>query len=407
MITRSTTRNALLAAATLLAAYGPARAASGWLVSYDKAVAESKKTGKPILADFTGSDWCGWCIKLDQEVFGTPDFAKWSKDNVVLLQLDFPQRRRLPDDLRRQNEQLKNKYNVSGFPTVLFLSAEGAVVGRSGYQAGGPKAWIASAQKIVDTVPKPAKPEKLELMTGLADAQKAAAEKDRPLLVLGAYGGVERTFKDLFTDGDFGRFANGRLVTVQVSTGAAPTSADGKALAALRTQHKLPKTPTQVIVLDPAGEKLLYSTGSAPKAGALTAELLKHLPKPAYDGKWLEDFAEAKKIATGLQRPILMDFTGSDWCIWCKKLDQEVFSKADFQKYAEGNLVLLKVDLPRQSKLPAERLQQNRDLAQQFGVRGFPTLVLVDAAGTEKGRIGGYPQGGLGDIRKMVSSAKN
>ena len=65
----------------------------GWYVNVQKANVESAKTGKPILANFTGSDWCGWCMKLRREVFDTPEFQEWAKKNVVLLELDYPRKK--------------------------------------------------------------------------------------------------------------------------------------------------------------------------------------------------------------------------------------------------------------------------------------------------------------------------
>ena len=98
-----------------------APAESGWLVSWDKAVEQSKKTGKPILADFTGSDWCGWCIKLKKEVFSTPEFTEWAGKNVILLELDFPRKTKQDDAIKKQNKDLMTKYKIKGFPTVLIL----------------------------------------------------------------------------------------------------------------------------------------------------------------------------------------------------------------------------------------------------------------------------------------------
>jgi protein disulfide-isomerase len=108
----------------------------------------SKKTGKPVLVNFTGSDWCTWCHKLEGEVFATKDFKTWASKNVILLELDFPQAKKLPDALKKQNDDLSKKYKVEGFPTILFLDASGKELGRSGYMKGGPKAWLKNAEKF-------------------------------------------------------------------------------------------------------------------------------------------------------------------------------------------------------------------------------------------------------------------
>ena len=72
----------------------------GWLVNLDEAYNLSKKTGKPIMANFTGSDWCGWCKRLSAAVFQKPEFKQWADENVVLLELDFPRRKKIPDAIR-------------------------------------------------------------------------------------------------------------------------------------------------------------------------------------------------------------------------------------------------------------------------------------------------------------------
>jgi len=133
-----------------LALAGASVAAPGWLTSYDEAVKQSKKTGKPILADFTGSDWCTFCIRLHKEVFEKPEFKAWAAKNVILLSLDFPQdQKRITPALKKQNDALAKKYKVSAFPTVLFLDANGKKLGEYGYDKGGPSVWIPKAEKQI------------------------------------------------------------------------------------------------------------------------------------------------------------------------------------------------------------------------------------------------------------------
>lgn len=90
----------------------------GWYVDIDKAYAESQKSGKPILANFTGSDWCGWCIRLKRDVFTKPGFNEWAKENVVLLELDYPRRKQLPADIKQQNAKLQQTFKIRGYPTI-------------------------------------------------------------------------------------------------------------------------------------------------------------------------------------------------------------------------------------------------------------------------------------------------
>lgn len=123
--------------------------AAEWMTDYNKALALSNKTGKPILADFTGSDWCGWCIKLKKEVFSKPEFDAWAKKNVILLELDYPRSKAQPDALKKQNAGLRDKYQIQGYPTILFLGSKGQVLGQYGYDAGGPKVWTDKASKML------------------------------------------------------------------------------------------------------------------------------------------------------------------------------------------------------------------------------------------------------------------
>ena len=107
-------------------------AAGGWTDNYDKALAQAKTEKKLVLLDFTGSDWCGWCIKLDKEVFSKADFKAFAKDNLVPVTLDFPHGKKLPKHTADQNEKLKSQFKVSGFPTLVLLDAEGKTINQWG-----------------------------------------------------------------------------------------------------------------------------------------------------------------------------------------------------------------------------------------------------------------------------------
>lgn len=109
---------------------------------------------------------------------------------------------------------------------------------------------------------------------------------------------------------------------------------------------------------------------------------------------WTEDYEAAKSQAAGESKDLLMDFTGSDWCGWCIKLVDEVFSKDEFKAYAEKNLVLVELDFPRdKSKLTEETIAQNNKLKEDFGIRGYPTIYLTDAKGRPYAKTG-YKRGG-------------
>ena len=122
---------------------GPAAAAGeGWLEHAPTALAKAQKEGKYLLIDFTGSDWCGWCIKLDEEVFDQDAFKTEAPRHFVLLKLDFPRGRRLSAELRKQNEEWRERYGVRGFPTVYLADAAGRPYARTGYRQGGAEAYL-------------------------------------------------------------------------------------------------------------------------------------------------------------------------------------------------------------------------------------------------------------------------
>jgi protein disulfide-isomerase len=125
----------------------------GWLVNLDEAYAQSKKTGKPIMANFTGSDWCGWCKKLTASVFSQADFQKRAKDNVLLLELDFPRRRQPPAEIQQQNAGLQRAFKVQGFPTVwVFDLDKDATSGRYQISAIGKTGYTPSVQQFTDGI---------------------------------------------------------------------------------------------------------------------------------------------------------------------------------------------------------------------------------------------------------------
>ena len=121
---------------------------SSWLTDYKKAQEQAKTDKKLLLLDFTGSDWCGWCIRLKKEVFSQPEFKDYASKNLVLMEVDFPRGKAQPGSLRDQNEQLAGRFGIQGFPTIIVLDAEGKKVGELGYTPGGPSAFIAEIEKL-------------------------------------------------------------------------------------------------------------------------------------------------------------------------------------------------------------------------------------------------------------------
>lgn len=136
----------------LLACWAVTEAAAAelpWLTDLSKAQAIAKAEKKIVMLDFTGSDWCGWCIKLNKEVFSTDEFAKYAKDNLVLVEVDFPTPHKKQSAAQKKaNQELEKKFKVEGYPTIIVLNAEGKKIGELGYQPGGPKPFVAQLEKL-------------------------------------------------------------------------------------------------------------------------------------------------------------------------------------------------------------------------------------------------------------------
>jgi len=115
-----------------------------WSTDVPQAVAKAKAEDKLVLLDFTGSDWCGWCIKFKNEALDTKEFQDYAGKDLVLVELDYPHKKEQSAELKAANKALAEKYNVTGFPTFVVLNKEGKEIGRQvGYETGGPQAFIA------------------------------------------------------------------------------------------------------------------------------------------------------------------------------------------------------------------------------------------------------------------------
>jgi thioredoxin-related protein len=174
----------LMVAIAACAALAKTSTPEGWTDDYDAALKRAAAENKLVLADFSGSDWCGWCKKLDKEVFDTEEFRKGATNEYVLLMVDTPQDQELlSEKAKKQNPKLVEKYKVRGFPTVLVLDAKGEVVFQGGYEKGGPKKYLKMLKRSVKEAPdiaKYIKPIEDVLNKYDADMQKdSEAMKDR------------------------------------------------------------------------------------------------------------------------------------------------------------------------------------------------------------------------------------
>jgi thioredoxin-related protein len=134
--------------------------AADWETDFAKAKTQAERQGRFLLVDFSGSDWCGWCKKLDREVFSQNDFKEYAKDNLMLVLIDFPRNEKRPAKEAEQNQALAREYKVRGYPTVLLLLPNGEEVARTGYQEGGAAQYIEHLKGLLspyeDRLPTPA-----------------------------------------------------------------------------------------------------------------------------------------------------------------------------------------------------------------------------------------------------------
>ncbi len=120
-----------------------------WMTDYKAAEQKAAAEQKTLLLNFTGSDWCGWCIRLDKEVFSQPEFAAYAKEKLVLVKLDFPRNKPQSAAEKKQNQELAAKYRVRGYPTIMVLDSQGRRVGEMGYEKGGAEKWVQSLDKLI------------------------------------------------------------------------------------------------------------------------------------------------------------------------------------------------------------------------------------------------------------------
>ena len=124
-----------------------------WKTDYTAALKQAAAENKYVLVDFSGSDWCGWCMKLDREVFSQKEFIDYAQANLICVLLDFPRGKELPKAQQDANQTLLDQYQVQGFPTVLILNPQGKLVTRTGYQPGGPAKYVEFIKGVIATSP--------------------------------------------------------------------------------------------------------------------------------------------------------------------------------------------------------------------------------------------------------------
>ena len=120
-----------------------------WLTRFEDAQKTAEKEKKAILVNFTGSDWCPWCVRLHNEVLKQQPFLDFAEKNLVLLIVDFPRRKPQTKEQKQENQALAEKYGIRGFPTILLLNPDGSVIARTGYRRGGAESYVQHLNTIL------------------------------------------------------------------------------------------------------------------------------------------------------------------------------------------------------------------------------------------------------------------
>ncbi|MDR3624432.1 MAG: thioredoxin family protein [Chlamydiales bacterium] len=125
-----------------------------WQTDYTTALSQAESENKPLFVLFTGTDWCSWCVRLDKEVLLTPEFVEKVEQKFIFVKVDFPMKQALAPEVVKQNQELKDKFSIQGFPTIVLLTSKEQVIDKLGYSSGGGAKY---AQKLLDSLNKNAK----------------------------------------------------------------------------------------------------------------------------------------------------------------------------------------------------------------------------------------------------------
>ncbi|MGB2265482.1 MAG: thioredoxin family protein [Akkermansiaceae bacterium] len=208
-------------------------AGDGWMTDFEAAKKKAANENKALLVDFTGSDWCGWCIKLNDEVFKHEAFKEGVEDKFILVELDFPRdKSKISDELQTQNKTLAEKYSIQGYPTILLMDSLGRPFAKTGYQAGGPEKYLAHLDSLLAN--------KTRYDGSIAAAQKFEGQEKAKMLItalmmlpddqLGHYGDIMAQISELDPDDEQG------FVAEQLRKAALKTL-QAEVMSAMRSQQ--------------------------------------------------------------------------------------------------------------------------------------------------------------------------
>jgi thioredoxin-related protein len=311
---------------------------------------------------------------------------------VIPLQVDFAKEKRINAITKAQNEQLKTKYNVAKVPLFLFLDPSGAPVARVSYEdvklqdnevKGHPNSAVAFFDSTLKNRPKD---EPLKTVPNFHDGFLLAKKNYAVMVMAITQGNAEYIIQQrdaLFKDQQFVRFVNHNTIFLKMDwPEETDTSPAAKEFRAFAERDKLLPSPFQIVLWDVPYDKIKarYRSFSLQHVDQLLKSIELQLPHVDYSGNWITDYHLAQTIAAQTDRFIFMAFTKME-SEWSQKIDAELFKSPEFLTYAHKNLVLLQLDYPTATTQPEALTTQNKMLAEQFSIRGFPYVVVLNPKG--------------------------
>mgnify|MGYP006281549091 CR=1 FL=1 len=264
-------------------------ALAGWHTSFDQAMAEAESTGKPVLAVFTGSDWCPHCRTLENNVLATPTFREWAEGKVILLVIDLPQQG-ITEAVRVERSKVCIRYGVRNFPAVLMLGPDGSKLGeKRGYQNQSAASWVTDMAQYLPSRPAPAAvvasvpraadrsadlpsaatPGDGVVLDSLDKAIETARGTKRPILLVVARPGdkAARSHSDsLIADPEFAPFVQENFVVAHVPPTAESGSQEAESIENLLGGVELAPDAVELIVTDDGQTPLFSQSGAQPPA---------------------------------------------------------------------------------------------------------------------------------------------
>ncbi|MCI7699243.1 MAG: thioredoxin family protein [Akkermansia sp.] len=411
-----------------------------WMTDFDAAKARAAKEGKAVLIDFTGSDWCGYCIKLRRDVFDKDDFTNYARDKFVLLEIDQPHKIKMPPEKLAANRKLAESYGVDGYPTVLVVDSEGTLMGGfCGYPGSADEVQdlLDNAYDNYKKLRNAGKDKKLEVLRSIYDGldedlqecadslrraiiaadpedkaglrKSMAAKEERrgildelheaptPQLCLEI---IEAHLPGISAENRTGLLAMKELILLNTArsvddvikardtiAAALETEKDPKIIAAIRKnieeRYKDPAETLRLIRDDEEEEE----EEAGPEAAQPTPAAQQEAPEQKLS--WETNFEAAAQRAEREGKLLLVEFTGSDWCGACMQMHRSVLDKPEFADGIRPGFIPVCLDYPRKTEQAAELKKQNNELARRYAIQGFPTLLVLTPAGELCGGFAG------------------